>query len=497
MQLDAVQNKIVRSRPLGISLLKGTSGSGKTTTAVYRALYLKNNYCLYNEDKILILAKDSINRDDIREKYNKIEDETKVDYKTLFSNNIDRVDVFTIGDIINRFYFEYTNSTKQWFKILQEDKEKNEIIAECTKFLKRKYGVSKILDNKYLDFLREEISWIKACGYDKIEDYQIADRIGRKAKKDFGPARFLKNSKEREIIFELLESYNHKLQSSSLIDYEDICSLALKRVQSAMGNKYTHILVDEAQVLTKTQIDFIKKLLISKTYSSITFIINKTEKVNSNSWFIKGRKLCNLDLGNKVKNYILSKTYIDKAEKKIIDMGKQKEINISMENFQYIDLKYHRTYDFKRDYNTIDEIFIVEGDKEESLKGDALKAVPVYSDIAAGEPIMINDEMESEFYLPQYWFKGIKDCFILKVKGDSMIGADIFDGDYVVIRKQSTAQKGDIVAVDLEGNATLKRLSYQNTNVVLMPENDKYEPIFIHDKQASVLGIAVGIIKNR
>jgi DNA helicase IV len=67
MQLDAAQNRIIRSKPLGISLLKGISSSGKTTTAVYRSLFLKNNYCLYDDDRILILAKDSTNRDAIRE----------------------------------------------------------------------------------------------------------------------------------------------------------------------------------------------------------------------------------------------------------------------------------------------------------------------------------------------------------------------------------------------------------------------------------------------
>lgn len=497
MQLDTVQNRIVRSKPFGISLLKGVRGSGKTTTAVYRALYLKNNYCLYDEDKILILAKDSTNRDAIREMYNKIEDEIRVDYKTLFSNNIDRVDVFTVEDIINRFYFEYTSNAKKWFKILREDKEKNEIIEECSKMLRRKYGFIKILDSNYLNFFREEISWIKACGYGKIEEYQKADRIGRKAKKGCGPARLLKNSREREILFELLEIYNYKLEDNNLIDYEDICSLALKRAKTVKENKYTHILIDEAQELTKTQIDFIKELLNPKTYSSISFVINKSEEVNANSWFIRGRKFCNLDLGKAVKNYTLSKSYREKTEGKTIDMNKQTKINTSMENFEYIDLKYHRKYDFKRDYSIIDELILVTGEEEEILKREDLKAVPVYSDIAAGEPIMMSSEVEAEFYLPQYWIKGAKDCFLLKVRGNSMIGANIFDGDYVVIRKQHTAQNGDIVAVDLEGSATLKRLSFKKNMAVLMPENDKYDPIYIQDRQASVLGIAVGVIKTK
>lgn len=495
MQLDAVQNRIIRSKPLSISLLKGISSSGKTTTAVYRSLFLKNNYCLYDDDRILILAKDSTNRDAIREMYNRIEDEAKLDYQTLFSNTVDRVDIYTVEDIINRYYFEYTNTHKKWFKILQEKSEKIAIIDQCAKELRRKHGYAKVLDKNYSNFFIQEIEWIKACGYSDAVQYQNADRIGRKSKSKEGPARLLKNSKERNILFELVDTYNKKLEESSLIDAEDITYLAIKQIKQSSGTKYSHILVDEGQSLSKIQIEFIKELLSNRTYSSIMFIINKSIQLSAKEWFIKGRKTKDLLLGAPIKSYSLSKAYhIAKGD--LSDMNMPNMLYSTIESFNYIDLRHRRTHEFKRDINKMAELIVVNENKEQLYNDSELKQLPVYSDIAAGEPILINSELESVFYIPEYWVKGVNNCFVLKVRGDSMTGADINDGDYVVIKKQSLAQNGDIVAVDIEGNATLKRLSLNKGAAVLMPENENYDPIFIHDKQASIIGIAVGVIKN-
>ncbi|MCM0648275.1 transcriptional repressor LexA [Clostridium swellfunianum] len=502
MQLDAAQHRIVKSKPVPISLLKGSSSTGKTTTAVYRTLYLKNNYCLYDDDKILIIAKDSTNRDYIRELYNRLEDDTKNDYITLFSNAVDRVEIYTLGDIINRYYFEYTNTNKNWFKIIHEQAERLEIVGECAEELRTKHGKAKIINENYLKFLKEELEWIKACGYNSLEAYQEADRIGRKSKKGEGPARLLKNSKDREIIFELLGMYNSKLQERGILDCEDISHIALMQAKHTFMDKFTHILVDEGQELSKTQIDFIRALSSNKSYSSLMFIIDKIDNNNSKAWISKGRKQAALKFNASIKNYLLKKTYeadLSRGEAAVMEAPKITELEAkvdieenSMDSFEYFDLRHHRKYDFKRDSSRITDVVL----EEESLALDELKQVPVYSDIAAGEPIMMSSELEAEFYLPGYWVKGVKDLFILKVKGDSMIGANIFDGDQVVIRQQHTAQNGDIVAVDLEGSATLKRLSLKKNVPILMPENDKYDPIHLHDREATILGIAMGVIKR-
>lgn len=501
MQLDAVQNRIIRSKPNKLSLLKGISNTGKTTTAVYRTLYLKNNYCLFNEDKILILAKDSTNRDQIRNMYNIIEDDTKFDYKTLFTNAVDRVDIFTVGDIINRFYFEYTNSKKKWFKVIQEEKEKIAIIKQCLEKVSIQYKNLKILNNSYAKFLLDEIEYMKACGFRELEVYQNSNRIGRRCKKGEGPLRLLKNSKERNAIYEIYKAYDSILEENKLIDNEDIAYLALFQAKKTIKRKYTHIIVDESQSLTKTQLDFISELLKDSSYSSLMFTLNKAEMPDFKAWFIKGRKLKDLALDYAAKNYTLSKVYYKSNEEAIKEVAASISFNDekagSMECFEYLDIKHHRKFEFKRDLNFQSEVIAIENSEEMVYTEKELSKLPVYSDIAAGEPIMMSSEVMADFYLPEYLVKGENQCFILKVKGDSMIGANIFDEDYVVIRKQSTAQNRDIVAADIEGSATLKRLSLNKGAHMLMPENEKYSPIFIHDKQVSILGVAIGIIKSK
>ena len=150
-----------------------------------------------------------------------------------------------------------------------------------------------------------------------------------------------------------------------------------------------------------------------------------------------------------------------------------------------------------RDYSRISDIIVNDEKGDYEYIDDELLELPVYSDIAAGEPILINSEIEGKFYLPKYWLKGVKNAFILKVKGDSMIGANINHGDYVIIRQESAANNKDIVAVDIGGNATLKRLSIEKDRILLMPENKKYKPIVIDSEDTYIIGTAIGIIKHK
>ncbi len=109
----------------------------------------------------------------------------------------------------------------------------------------------------------------------------------------------------------------------------------------------------------------------------------------------------------------------------------------------------------------------------------------------------MNSQCEDALVLPKYWFNSSDKYFVLKVKGDSMIGAGIDNGDMVVIKKQETADNRDIVAAAVDSeNATLKRFIKMGDSVLLMPENDKYEPIQIRNDEAKVLGVAVGIMKG-
>ena len=113
---------------------------------------------------------------------------------------------------------------------------------------------------------------------------------------------------------------------------------------------------------------------------------------------------------------------------------------------------------------------------DETGVGDSLPAasyVPVLGRIAAGAPILAEEQVEDVFPLPKQ-LVGDGQLFLLEVRGESMIDAAICDGDYVVIRQAQTADSGQMVAAMIDGEATVKTLSRKNGQVWLLPHNDAF-----------------------
>jgi repressor LexA len=119
--------------------------------------------------------------------------------------------------------------------------------------------------------------------------------------------------------------------------------------------------------------------------------------------------------------------------------------------------------------------------------------VPLVGQVAAGSPILAAENIEDTFPLPLDFVKA-EDVFMLQIKGDSMINAGIFDGDLVIVRKQNTANNGDIVVALLGEEATVKRFYKGSTNVRLQPENDLYEPIITKD--VVILGKVTALMRR-
>ena len=108
--------------------------------------------------------------------------------------------------------------------------------------------------------------------------------------------------------------------------------------------------------------------------------------------------------------------------------------------------------------------------------------------IAAGEPLLAVENIEDYIDLDEK----IKADFALRVRGDSMVGANIFDGDIVFIRKQPDVDDGEIAAVIIEDSATLKRVFKLGDKVMLKAENPRYKPIMLNgDKSVYIIGKAV------
>ena len=120
--------------------------------------------------------------------------------------------------------------------------------------------------------------------------------------------------------------------------------------------------------------------------------------------------------------------------------------------------------------------------------------LPVVGEIAAGQPILAEENLMDKIVISDNFFTG-SNLFCLKVKGESMIDAGIFNGDYVVINKQPVANNGEIVACLIDNDATVKRFYKENGFFRLQPENSAMSPIFTD--HVEVLGKVVGLIRNK
>lgn len=127
-----------------------------------------------------------------------------------------------------------------------------------------------------------------------------------------------------------------------------------------------------------------------------------------------------------------------------------------------------------------------------TVRQNAVK-IPLVGTVAAGEPIFAQENYEDYFSVPSNMF-GNDDMFMLTVKGDSMIKIGMLNGDKIIVKKQETADNGDIVVALVDDSATVKRFFKRDGKFILHPENDDMED-FVFD-EVSVLGKVVGLIRN-
>lgn len=121
-----------------------------------------------------------------------------------------------------------------------------------------------------------------------------------------------------------------------------------------------------------------------------------------------------------------------------------------------------------------------------------MTSIPVVGDVAAGQPIFAQQNIESYFPIPADMVPA-GEVFALKVKGDSMINAGIFNGDQIFVQQCNTARNGDIVVALVEDSATVKTFYKENGHIRLQPENDSMEPIIVPD--CTILGKVFGVFR--
>lgn len=131
--------------------------------------------------------------------------------------------------------------------------------------------------------------------------------------------------------------------------------------------------------------------------------------------------------------------------------------------------------------------------------GHDLYEVPILGRVAAGQPLLAVESVEDKVQVDSFFLGGHREVFGLRVVGESMIEDGIFDGDYVFVKKTSTANKGDTVVAMIEGEATVKRYYPEGDKIRFQPANCNMEPIYVFQKDfrsVDIIGLVVGVYRK-
>lgn len=131
-------------------------------------------------------------------------------------------------------------------------------------------------------------------------------------------------------------------------------------------------------------------------------------------------------------------------------------------------------------------------DENFNLTRREMTNVPMVGRVAAGEPILAVENIESYFPIPTEYMPNAE-SFMLKVKGESMINVGIFDGDQILVEKSNTARNGDMVVALVDDSATVKTFYKENGHIRLQPENDTMDPIIVDN--CEIMGKVFGVFR--
>lgn len=299
--LNIEQLRIVKQTPNGHCLVKGVAGSGKTTVAVSRIAPLINHYLPAGE-KILLIT------------YNK----TLIEYTRYLMKHVDLqenlffsvdpeelIDICTIDSVIAR----YTQKVTPGFR-LADTKAQREAMLQALHYLEKSHPDSSVLSKENINFLAEEIQWLKSCKYLERETYLNVDRQGRMSIGD-NRLRLLKNSPARNEIFDLYLTYERILEQSKLVDFQTNALHLLDALQQKKLElpRYAHVIVDESQDLSRVQLELLHYLYDnSKDTNSILFIADAAQSIYPQSW-LSNQSFKSVGFDMSGKSNVLSKNY--------------------------------------------------------------------------------------------------------------------------------------------------------------------------------------------
>lgn len=344
MKLNMEQRRIVELEPNGHMMVKGVAGSGKTTVAIRRISFLQNHYSHEEDDTILLVTYNKTLLQYIKYQYHKLADEEQEQYEQLFSKDSE-VEIVTIDSLMYKYFQKHIRRLKLSLQPSNKTLE-HKIMLKAIYRVQEKYPKNKILSPKNSLFLLDEVTWINACQIEDVDTYQQIERTGRATGGSGAPQKLSRNSELRAGIFDLMETFNDMLAKEGFVTYKQMNAMALQEAQQMNHGKYTHVIIDESQDLTKVQLEFLKCIYQEKTYSSIMFVADNTQSIYSQSWLGKGRPYTSIGYDMSGKSRILSKNYrttteISKAAYQLIENDTSINANVDFVKPSLIDRHGH------------------------------------------------------------------------------------------------------------------------------------------------------------
>lgn len=145
----------------------------------------------------------------------------------------------------------------------------------------------------------------------------------------------------------------------------------------------------------------------------------------------------------------------------------------------------------KRCIEILEDDFYMSG--EDSVNTPEYSNVPIIGSVAAGLPILAEENIEGYFTVPVTYLTN-EQSFMLRIKGNSMINAGILNNDLVLVKETSTAKDGEIIVALIDDSATCKTFYREDEYIRLQPENDSYEPIYVRD--CKIIGKVIGLFRS-
>ncbi|MBP3888955.1 MAG: AAA family ATPase [Cellulosilyticum sp.] len=495
LKLSKTQEKIVRQKNMGTFVITGEVHSGKTSVATLRMLHLLEHGCKTGERVLYVCANEKASKQ-VSNLFN--------EYYGL--QNISLFDEQSKGEAIikdvDALIEEAANKAHVHLNLELCDEIPAEMIETLLPQVRKAYPKVKWLKSESIKFIQHELSWMNTCGYTTFESYAVSARKGATMKLP------KKGSGRKAMwLFKELATGNLKNQGFMTKDQVQVDTLCYLQ-EDALRERYKHIIIDDAHQLTKVQLECIKALK-SEDQGEVLFLMDKKETPMSFAWLGSGNtfKTIGFNMTGRVK-HLASKKKVHTYKKRMVSELTPLEVFMNELAQQQVKATesakvsslpwYVETYRYINKITGVETVFQRDSSAGETyideIKQDEIEELTIYSDIAAGMPIELVDEVSGKFELPSVFLHHKRNTYILHVQGDSMTGVNISDGDYVVIQA-GNVNNHEIAAVYYNGATTLKRIVQEKERILLVSENPKYDPIVIEEGDFRVMGKLIGVIK--